>query len=232
MTPQQTPQGDGMDLLPCPFCGENAVTKLSASVPPTLDELLTMERDARCSSRACGGYDVQMSVSDWNRRSTPTPTPGVTPSPTGPSGQEVREALGRIGHNLRTQDNRITEAPIFIVEQVKQLSASEDSDLWEWRSSDDGEQIEDEDRIAKLEEMDDLGDSTPGYFKAYYQEIWQFVTACFTEQGCKDYLKVNGHNLKRPRIYAASGFRNAEWIAMREFLISRPAAAITPKPKD
>jgi hypothetical protein len=36
---------------------------------------------------------------------------------------------------------------------------------------------------------------------------------------------VNGHNLKHPRIYAYGSFRNAEWAAVRDHLISLAAPA-------
>lgn len=45
-----------------------------------------------------------------------------------------------------------------------------------------------------------------------------FVTCCFTAKGCEDYIAANGHNLKKPRIYVESGYRNREWEIMREFL--------------
>ncbi len=44
------------------------------------------------------------------------------------------------------------------------------------------------------------------------------ATCCFTEQGCKDYLAANGHNLRLPFIYVKSGFRNAEYIGIRNWL--------------
>ncbi|EEU2698816.1 TPA: ead/Ea22-like family protein, partial [Escherichia coli O157] len=50
------------------------------------------------------------------------------------------------------------------------------------------------------------------------KDIDEFVTCCFTEQGCKDYLAVNGHNLRLPFIYVKSGFRNAEYIGIRNWL--------------
>ncbi|HEC3266866.1 TPA: ead/Ea22-like family protein, partial [Escherichia coli] len=50
------------------------------------------------------------------------------------------------------------------------------------------------------------------------KDIDEFVTCCFTEQGCKDYLAANGHNLRLPFIYVKSGFRNAEYIGIRNWL--------------
>lgn len=55
--------------------------------------------------------------------------------------------------------------------------------------------------------------------KIYYKDRWEFVAACFTEQGCKDYLKANGHNLKSPRIFACGSYRNEEYRKVRQALI-------------
>jgi hypothetical protein len=90
-------------------------------------------------------------------------------SPTG-----VDAAMASIGALIRTQDNRCTASPIFIVQQRR-------------------------------------------------GKHWDFVTACFTEQGCKDYLARDGHNLKEPRIYAAGSYRNSEWQAVRNYLAALAA---------
>lgn len=43
----------------------------------------------------------------------------------------------------------------------------------------------------------------------------EFVTCRFIEQDYKDYLVVNSHNLHLPFVYVKSGFRNAEYIDIR-----------------
>jgi hypothetical protein len=47
---------------------------------------------------------------------------------------------------------------------------------------------------------------------------WEFVTACLTQKGCEDFIKADGHNYKRTRIYVASGYRNEEWQLIRDIL--------------
>jgi hypothetical protein len=58
-----------------------------------------------------------------------------------------------------------------------------------------------------------------------YIEVWEFVTGCLTEQGCKDYIACNGHNLREPRIYAYGAYRNAEFIALRKWLMGLRGSA-------
>jgi hypothetical protein len=132
----------------------------------------------------------------------------------------MNEFLKSIGERIRTQDNRCTDAPIFIVQQKKRIYGIDkhytDDCVWVDMSNDLGE-ITDEEEIARLEELEDDG-SCGDCEKVGYVDTWEFVTACFTEQGCKNYLAINGHNLTEPRIYAAGSYRNNEFRAVRDFL--------------
>lgn len=128
--------------------------------------------------------------------------------------------------NLIGQDNRCTADPLFIVQQQKIIYGldREYTDNFCW-IDEDGESIlfEGDDGYKDLEDkMDPIcysGERLDGYRRVGYIETWEFVTACFTEQGCKDYIKWNGHNLHEPRIYVASAYRNREWIELREYFL-------------
>lgn len=129
------------------------------------------------------------------------------PTPAAPVGGFVVD----LGERIRTQDNRITSHPVFVVEQKRQYVTDPDynegaREVW---VGDEGEEVE---------------PRSKGSRKFYVHDVWEFVTACFTEQGCKDYLAVNGHNLREPRIYVHSGYRNAEWIALREYFAASTTA--------
>ena len=133
------------------------------------------------------------------------------------------DKLKEIGLLIRTQDNRITDAPIFIVQQIKRTWGfdSEYSDDYIWVENDTGDYDEaDPEKVEELEALDSAYEFTPGWEKYYYQDSWEFVTACFTESGCQDFINRNGHNLHSPRIYAESSYRNDEWRTIRDFLIS------------
>lgn len=127
-----------------------------------------------------------------------------------------------ITHNLRTQDNHITDNPIFVVEQKRRITgfAVGYTDDFTWIDP-DGEEVSETNRV-KLERYYDrtLNYETKGYSRTGYRDVWVFVTACLTEQGCKDYLRLNGHNLGETRIYVYSGYRNEEWRAVREHLVA------------
>lgn len=131
----------------------------------------------------------------------------------------MNNSMKAIGERIRTQDNRCTDQPIFIVQQKRRIFGIDrdytDDHAW---VDNDGCEITCTEEIANLEELEDDG-HCGDYRKVGYVDVWEFVTACFTEQGCKDYLELNGHNLDKPRIYATSSYRNNEFRAVRDFLI-------------
>jgi len=127
---------------------------------------------------------------------------------------------------IETQDNRATDAPFFAVQQKKIVAGLEDgyAEKYVW-ISDDGDYSEaDTETAAVLESKfyESFSDEIDGYRRVGIAEEWEFVTGCFTEQGCKDHIATNGHNLKEPRIFAYGSFRNFEFRAVREFLLQAP----------
>lgn len=142
-------------------------------------------------------------------------------SPKPPASEPMGDSLmHEIGRLIATQDNRITDAPIFIVQQKQKYYGVEDgyTDLYDWCHR-DGEGTADGVLAKRLDEKERAEKSTGRWHKVGYIEVWEFVTACFTEQGCIDYLRRNGHNLRETRIYAEGSFRNEEFRAVREFLV-------------
>jgi hypothetical protein len=116
--------------------------------------------------------------------------------------------LQLIGERLRTQDNRITQNPMFCVQQKRRIYGLDprwtDNTVW-YRN---GEMVED----GTEENAERVG----------YLDYWETVMVAFTEGGCNEYLRQNGHNLKEPRIYVESFNRCPEMIAIRDFLMSLP----------
>lgn len=125
--------------------------------------------------------------------------------------------LYTIGELIRTQDNRITDQPMFVVFQRREIIGSDEHSpsriCWVW----DGEEVS-ELRAKRLEALYQDGRDTRGYDRYAMQEVDEFVTACFTEHGCKEYLRQNGHNLRQPYIYACGSFRNNEYQLVRNWL--------------
>ena len=52
-----------------------------------------------------------------------------------------------------------------------------------------------------------------------YVDQWEVKMVSFTEEGAKEYLRQNGHNLEKTEIYVESFNRCPEMVAIREFLM-------------
>lgn len=130
---------------------------------------------------------------------------------------KLPDELYTIGENIRTQDNRWTDQPMFAVMQKLEIIGSDDHSPSRIVWCKDGEEVS-ESRAKRLEALHQNFRDTSDYDRYAMQEIDEFVTACFTEQGCKDYLARNGHNLRLPFIYAFGSYRNNEFQLIRNWL--------------
>lgn len=207
---------------------------MTANKPMTgeqLDELMTiavnMQRDSeKVSDRpaAMFAYAVQVAVLELRkvRNEAAALLDDLEAAERRIAELEARRApdsFNIIGENIRTQDNRITSEPMFCVFQKREIVVDEDYDcdriVW---VDEEGCEATERKRI-RLELLHDNCRETPDKWRRIaVKDIDDFVTCCFTEQGCKDYLACNGHNLRLPFIYVKSGFRNAEYIGIRNWL--------------
>lgn len=147
--------------------------------------------------------------------------PNITDSPDAPLAVRSSDLLA-ISERLKTQDNRITQHPMFCV-QIKIREVGYDtgySDNKCWHNFETMETIYDDDKdfvdAPEGKEWDEFG----------YKDRWETVMVAFTEGGCKEYLDLDGHNVKRRahngevRIYAEYFRRCPEMIAIREALMA------------
>lgn len=107
-----------------------------------------------------------------------------------------RSELSAIGELIRTQDNRITDQPFFAVMTKREIVASEDHDCDRicWVENQSGDYIEaTETQYRRLEAIYQAKyEVRDGWDRYAMKEIDVFVTGCFTEQGCKEYINKNG----------------------------------------
>lgn len=137
-------------------------------------------------------------------------------------------ALLAIGERLRTQDNRCTDQPMFAVMDKREIAVPKDHhhDRVAWIETASGDYREaDPEKVKKLEAMRRSGRRPRGWERHCMLEVDVFVTACFTEQGCQEFLARDGHNHRKPFIYAFGSHRNHEYRAVRDFLATLPAPA-------
>lgn len=140
-------------------------------------------------------------------------------TPENDAGQAVRSnPLLAIGERLRTQDNRMTSHPMFCLQILVRDTgydvayADDDGRCW-WSA----EQLE-----CVYEEPAD----TTGWEEFGYKDRWETVMVALTEEGLNEYMRLDGHNVKRrahngqTRIYVESFNRCPEMIAVRESLMA------------
>ena len=142
---------------------------------------------------------------------------------------------------MKTQDNRATSDPIFVVYDYQILSADPDYvDDWEYADIEDGYTSigttkEDLLKYAKSHEMDlpenienldaddlfkKLNDSTGNqWIKTHYQKVKQFKGVFFTEKAAQDFIDANNYHFNEPHIYVHSLWRNYEMQAIRAALL-------------
>ncbi len=134
-----------------------------------------------------------------------------------------------IAARLVTQDNRITDCPIFLVEEKRRTYGFDPaySDHVVWRDVENDYAEAGPAKRGRLEALFRLGGDVPAkWTRTAYQDTWEYVTACFTEAGCQEYIRVNKHNHRGElRIYAATSWRNAEFRAVRDLLAAIAGAA-------
>lgn len=142
-----------------------------------------------------------------------------------------QQTIAKIGERITTQDNRITDQPIFVVEKSVTVITDPDYgyDVEVWVNHDDYNEEASETKARRLDILNSNFRWFRNWRKFYLKETWEFVTACFTEQGCKDYLKADGHNLGKTRIYAYGSYRNEEYQTVRNHLAGLASAEICTK---
>lgn len=193
-------------------------------------QVITMGEQLEAAGKRVTGYTLRAALGGVGRtdrynavweRHIATRGPKPASSPSQPAAAFQGDPLAAIGHLIATQDNRITDAPIFAVQQKRRIHGIDPdwSDNAAWLD-DEGNEAADEDREKLEAHWKEHRLVMQGWKRVGYIDIWEFVTACFTEQGCKNFLAINGHNLKEPRIYAYGSYRNAEWRCVRDALLS------------
>ena len=134
---------------------------------------------------------------------------------------EVGAELKHMALMLRTQDNRITSSPIFVV-QKKVLDygySSDFSDKYHWMHQDEGD-LASMEKTKWLDSLDESGEVPSQWVKTYYVERWEYVMPFFTEEAADAYIHNNRHHFSEARVFVESGYRNYEWERVRELLMS------------
>lgn len=126
------------------------------------------------------------------------------------------ENLKEISHRLRTQDNRLTQNPIFQVRGLRRIYGMDP----QWG---DPVWIDTEEGAVEVDPPEDPDNPGDFIIETGYIDVWEVLMVAFTEEGCREHLRLNGHNYsmyRKVEIYADSLWRCPEMIAIRNFLLS------------
>jgi hypothetical protein len=132
-----------------------------------------------------------------------------------------------MAERMRTQDVRATSQPLYCVllpERVYGVDLNY-SPEYVWMDQNSGDYVEaSPEEAIQLEALEEAGEETIldgyEYEKIGYVVKERFITASLTEEGAKEHLRLNGHNLKGAHIYVTSLHRTPDMIALREWLMS------------
>ena len=164
----------------------------------------------------------------------------------------IPQTLRDIAANLASQDNRMTNNPIFLVQKKVRQTALDldycDNHIW-LDCGNDHDEVTDPAQIERLEELegkyprtDEEEAELSDYIKTGYSDRWETVQPFFTEIEAARYIAANKHRHDGElRTYVGWGGRNPEWMAVRNFLLSlnppkassapaAPAAPAAPTP--
>jgi len=138
----------------------------------------------------------------------------------------TNEVLRDLAEQLRTQDNAITENPIFVVQQRRRLYgynsdeySQEDCVVGiEWFSDEYQDEADEAQHKAFQAYWREHHEEPEGWRRVGYIDLWEFVQPFLTRKGAEKFIAENRHNLKSPRVYVESGYRNGEWKFLREFI--------------
>lgn len=136
----------------------------------------------------------------------------------------MNKQLLEIGAEMRTQNNRGTHLPLFVVmEDVKVYGEQSWCNEVERRSEYDRELL-----CEKCAVLAEGNDTLPDYCEDCDSDLYVWFNweeresvkagVFFTARACDEHIRLNGYHYCKPRSYAISAWRNPEMEAVMDFL--------------
>lgn len=137
------------------------------------------------------------------------------------------EILKKIGEEMISQDNRMAQFPLFVV-QEDVLTYVGYSGNWDTRQR--AEEIEDDDLCENCSELwenggdmpDDCDDCDIGAFNYFMVErrMNDDPGVFFTAKACEEHIEANHYRYNNPKCYGIYAWRNPEMAAVMQYLCS------------
>lgn len=153
-------------------------------------------------------------------------------SDTNPLTVTIPQALRDIAANLASQNGRMTKHPQYLAQKKRRQTGLDtdycDDTIWIDQAG-DCEEVTDSALIERLEELEGkypLTDKEEAelsdYIKTGYMDHWETLQPFFTEAAAQQFIDsiAHRHDPGTLRIYVESAYQNAEWQAIRNFLLS------------
>lgn len=134
---------------------------------------------------------------------------------------------------IESNDNRGTAQPYLLLLQIKKTYIAHDDygddTKTRWVEQYTGDYVT-ADTEKELKEIirgwhhdEEYVDFDP-YQITKYQEgyFWETVNVFFTDEGYREHMKINGHNIGEHRTYGIHAFRNPEMKQVYDLIIKEP----------
>lgn len=128
--------------------------------------------------------------------------------------------LEQISREMREQDNRSTQYPLFVVQSLKRVEGENHSERLEDHENDMCEVCTKNAELGE-EVADYCEDCGSECFRSYdleYQNDDQ-AGVFFTEQACHEHIRLNDYHYTKPRSYVISAWRNPEMVAVMQSIL-------------
>jgi hypothetical protein len=145
------------------------------------------------------------------------------------------EILKQTSEQMRSQNNRGTQYPLFVIQDKKEVVTHGDYCDFHKYSGEEGNEIEEKDVCEECESKacsDGFLETSPcvDCGVQYYlpvKEIWEFnlrAGVFFTEKACDEHIKQNDyHYSKNVRSYVIGAWRNEEMKAVMQSILEKTA---------
>lgn len=130
------------------------------------------------------------------------------------------ETLKEVSVLMRSQDNRSTQHPLFVVQELKEIvKASGCGDRTIYVDGEDELSQEEYDAEEANEDSDvDLSE----YREIEVSDEWVISDTAgmfFTEDACERHIKLNNYHYRKPRSYVISAWRNPEMVMVMQAIL-------------
>lgn len=136
-----------------------------------------------------------------------------------PGPEEALKRLGELGEMMLQQDNFCTDQPLFAV-QVERTEYGLEDDYAEGFAyfNQSGEEVSHDYEARGQDDEDDEGGPRE-VRRVGIRPRWEIDQIFLTSAGAEEYIRINGHNLGKTRVYAIGSFRNGDMRDVRNALM-------------